>query len=585
MKNLNIKKIDFQFIYLSLLTKERIKPLSRWEIKITSKELQLLKYLGLKTKIIPRKLTNGKTIYETIFSKSRRYLEYYENYFSHKPIDQQKKNMKTEGFLFGYPSCCVNNFIENGYTSNSFQGKEQDLLFHWVCPDCRITPSLIEYYKSIHDECEEFIRLRAPENSIFSKAMKRSIPVAAAVLLGVTIPQLNADEHWIPVEGDTDNDFLTYKEEILMGTVHFDLYPSAADSIAKVYKTVVDLLPREVLETECYAVDNYAYGFHTCPICGETANMGFVSIHNPLRQLEMNIPYMTLHFMEHGSFSSIIEGDTLRVDIELIKEILAPFDVEHLIISTQNDNDNDGLNNPAEIHFETDPENPQTHNLGIDDGQEISEAIIKEISDLPEVELGQTPPTDECYLTYCPAYGFENCSICGKTVNMGFATVNNPMLGTDLNFPMIGLHYMSHGRFAFSGSSNHGEVDPIQLAAVLNIDFTSISDICEIAEKYGYQLINYPNPFNPSTTIYFNLTAKDAKNAKVEIYNLKGQKIKTFDILESASPSPFFADGVGYSISWNGTGENNQPVCSGIYFYKLNVDGKTEAVKKCLLLK
>ena len=93
---------------------------------------------------------------------------------------------------------------------------------------------------------------------------------------------------------------------------------------------------------------------------------------------------------------------------------------------------------------------------------------------------------------------------------------------------------------------------------------------------------NYPNPFNPETTIYF--TAEDAENAELIIYNLKGQKVKTFD-LESASPSPFFADGHGYSISWNGTDENNKPVSSGIYFYKLKINDKVIDTKKCLLLK
>jgi len=93
---------------------------------------------------------------------------------------------------------------------------------------------------------------------------------------------------------------------------------------------------------------------------------------------------------------------------------------------------------------------------------------------------------------------------------------------------------------------------------------------------------NYPNPFNPETTIYF--TAEDAENAEIIIYNIKGQKIRTFD-LESASPSPLFADRVGYSITWDGTDENNQPVSSGIYFYKLEVDNQEISVKKCLLLK
>ena len=92
---------------------------------------------------------------------------------------------------------------------------------------------------------------------------------------------------------------------------------------------------------------------------------------------------------------------------------------------------------------------------------------------------------------------------------------------------------------------------------------------------------NHPNPFNPSTTITFSLFSKDAGNAEISIYNLKGQKIRQYSIFNPSSA------GQGYqsSIIWNGTDENNQPVSSGIYFYKLNVNGKTEAVKKCLLLK
>ncbi|MCK4689563.1 MAG: hypothetical protein KAT41_04630, partial [Candidatus Marinimicrobia bacterium] len=34
---------------------------------------------------------------------------------------------------------------------------------------------------------------------------------------------------------------------------------------------------------------------------------------------------------------------------------------------------------------------------------------------------------------------------------------------------------------------------------------------------------NYPNPFNPETTIYFNLTTEDVENAELVIYNIKGQ--------------------------------------------------------------
>jgi hypothetical protein len=91
-----------------------------------------------------------------------------------------------------------------------------------------------------------------------------------------------------------------------------------------------------------------------------------------------------------------------------------------------------------------------------------------------------------------------------------------------------------------------------------------------------HQLSNYPNPFNPTTTIFF--TAENIEIAEIEIYNVKGQKIKELH----ASPN----GGLGTrSVVWDGTDENNKQVSSGIYFYKLKVDDKTITTKKCLLLK
>ena len=40
-----------------------------------------------------------------------------------------------------------------------------------------------------------------------------------------------------------------------------------------------------------------------------------------------------------------------------------------------------------------------------------------------------------------------------------------------------------------------------------------------------------------------------------------------------------------HSVIWNGENELGKPISSGIYYYKLIVNGKTEVVKKCLLLK
>lgn len=97
--------------------------------------------------------------------------------------------------------------------------------------------------------------------------------------------------------------------------------------------------------------------------------------------------------------------------------------------------------------------------------------------------------------------------------------------------------------------------------------------------KPDYSLQNYPNPFNPSTTISFSVT-QNSNFVNLEIYNLKGQKIKTFNI--TLSPESSLGKG---SITWSGTDSNNKPVSSGIYFYKLIVDNKIVASKKMLLIK
>ena len=88
---------------------------------------------------------------------------------------------------------------------------------------------------------------------------------------------------------------------------------------------------------------------------------------------------------------------------------------------------------------------------------------------------------------------------------------------------------------------------------------------------------NYPNPFNPSTTISFNLTTEFTESTELIIYNLKGQKIKTFSIPQSEFSNP-------NSVVWDGTDTNNQTVGSGIYFYKLKTDN-FEKTRKMILLK
>jgi beta-glucanase (GH16 family) len=85
---------------------------------------------------------------------------------------------------------------------------------------------------------------------------------------------------------------------------------------------------------------------------------------------------------------------------------------------------------------------------------------------------------------------------------------------------------------------------------------------------------NYPNPFHTFTNITY--TVKDASPIRLEIFNLRGQKVKTL-VTE-------WAESGDYSVSWDGTDSADRAVCPGIYLYRL-VTAKGFDLKKCILLK
>lgn len=146
-----LKDIDIELAYLALLTREAIKPLSRWEKPLDDRALRLLQQIGLLTRQITRTVKTGKQVIETIFSRAPAYLELYEQRFANAPIDKSAQTLRFEGFLFGYPPCCIEQYIRRPYTPNSLPDQDQKILFHWACKNCKITPTLLPPYKTIHD--------------------------------------------------------------------------------------------------------------------------------------------------------------------------------------------------------------------------------------------------------------------------------------------------------------------------------------------------------------------------------------------------------------------------------------------------
>ena len=108
----------------------------------------------------------------------------------------------------------------------------------------------------------------------------------------------------------------------------------------------------------------------------------------------------------------------------------------------------------------------------------------------------------------------------------------------------------------------------INLSNLVNTnDLTSIKPQSMLAQ-------NYPNPFNPTTNIKFNIST--AGKVNLNVYNVKGQLVKTLmDAYVSAGE---------HTVTWNGVDNSNNNVSSGVYFYKLENNGKVE-MRKMVLMK
>lgn len=502
MENRALSYLGFDVAYLALLTKYNIKRLSRWEGKLSEAQVAVLRDLGLEVTEVRRRLLFGRRTDETVFSLGKRWTDLYMSRFDMTRIRETPEELRLKGFLFGYPACCVEFFIRKPYSRNGLARRDQEILFHWACPGCKVTPALVREYRSVHSECLSIFGGIVPEVTSPPHAGRehatagltgllrwRTVPVAAGLSALLLLPSGGCNrsdtcepkpelpgDHVIAIGDDTDGDYLSWPEEILSGT-SANNYDTArdgiADAVARAHyvRDLIENLPDTASTTEPYKIDERQRGIEVCETCGTVVNMGCVRIVNPARGLEMEVPYICLHYLEHGGLS--FEGDIHegRLDLARLKHVLPLTDEGHMVVqgcAEYWDRDDDGLCEAEELYLGTDPEEADSDGDSVKDGPQFVEDLLEAVSQLPRSER-----TDQPYLVDNPVFGSETCEICGAIFNMGHATIVNPLENLSLDVPYVALHYLAHGSTSYSGTENAGRVLPVMLHAILTGDGTA----------------------------------------------------------------------------------------------------------------
>ncbi|MDD3050118.1 MAG: FlgD immunoglobulin-like domain containing protein [Candidatus Cloacimonetes bacterium] len=159
---------------------------------------------------------------------------------------------------------------------------------------------------------------------------------------------------------------------------------------------------------------------------------------------------------------------------------------------------------------------------------------------------------------------------------------------------IFNMPYSEDDKFSFSFTNEdslafwftNGDLMPLPWTEINGFSYGSIAEFVNIGDDVvtpeQISLVAYPNPFSSSntergsgTTISFSIP-EDA-HVNISVFNIKGQRVKTLINSEYEKGK--------HPVVWNGDDESGRKVSTGLYLYKLNIDGKDKLIKKMLMLK
>ena len=225
-------------------------------------------------------------------------------------------------------------------------------------------------------------------------------------------------------------------------------------------------------------------------------------------------------------------------------------------------------------------------NLSVTPVQDAPTAFEWVSSDLDTINISKTNLTDTYELKWS-----ESEDVDGDTIDylvyakIGVYPAEEVEEITDTTFQLIYEEILEH---VFEESPVNGATVSLNVKATDGIDTVDVTGDNRVIYVNRYEYLstaaegvpvefalheNYPNPFNPTTTLRFDLP--EVSDITLTIYNMLGQKVRTFDYQNTSA---------GYhSVKWNATNDYGDPVGAGVYLYQLQTKDFVKTRKMVLL--
>ncbi len=164
--------------------------------------------------------------------------------------------------------------------------------------------------------------------------------------------------------------------------------------------------------------------------------------------------------------------------------------------------------------------------------------------------------------------------IIGATVTASGVTATTNNAGAYTLIVPVGTHDVTCSATNYIPQTITGVVVTQNQTTTVNFVMIGVSNQDDVIPVTSTELLgNYPNPFNPQTTIAYSV--KDPCPVSLEIYNAKGQRVRV--LVDAIQPTGW------YSEVWNGRDDNGRSVSSGVYMIRLRA-GSYHSTKKMVLM-